>query len=387
MNLPDHIEELIYRSSTEEYTAEERRLLNEWLAESELNRKAYRARLLLWYQGSYSGKWQKIHEKTVWRKMEAKHHSRRQYSRIWRISAVAALVVLLIGGGLMYLDFSARRAGRLQESGPGIETGSPKAVLVLSSGEKINLGSTVADDIAEVGSVLAIDSAAVVYHENDMQKTEEVIYNELIVPVGGEYRLYLADGTEVYLNSESRLRYPVHFGADERSVELEGEAYFEVAPDKKRNFVVHTDKLSVKVLGTGFNVMAYRSDVYTEVTLLHGAVDVLSGNRNTVLKPDQQLVADNQTLQCRVREVNAAGFVAWKDGLLNFDAIPLEQLAVKLGRWYGVDFFFNGEGLKHLKFSGAFRKYNDINYILALIEKTTEVTFKINQKTIIVSKR
>ena len=199
--------------------------------------------------------------------------------------------------------------------------------------------------------------------------------------------MILSDGTIVYMNSESRLKYPVRFVGDERIVELEGEAYFEVVRDEEHPFVVCANQLDIKVLGTCFNVMAYKQDARTEVTLVNGKVDVRSGNISEILESSEQFVIDNENRKYQVRSVNVGIYVDWKSGILNFDAMSLEELGDKLRRWYGVKFFFSKESLKQLKFSGAFKKYNDIDYILGLIEATTNVYFKINADVIVVNEK
>ena len=266
--------------------------------------------------------------------------------------------------------------------------GESKALLVLSSGTKVELNSQIGDTIREEGRSILNERDYIDYsrQDNDSQ-VKEVVYNELIVPAGGEYRLVLSDGSVVYMNSESRLKYPVKFIEDKRVVKLEGEAYFDVTHDEQHPFIVHTEQLNVKVLGTGFNVMAYKGDARTEVTLVHGKVDVKSKNISEILTPSRQFVMNNDTREYEVRSVNVNTYVDWKNGILNFDAMPLEELGEKVSRWYGVKFFFSKESLKYLKFSGAFKKYNNIDYILDLIEATTDVSFELKGDVVIVNEK
>ena len=266
--------------------------------------------------------------------------------------------------------------------------GESKALLVLSSGTKVELNSQIGDTIREEGRSILNERDYIDYsrQDNDSQ-VKEVVYNELIVPAGGEYRLVLSDGSVVYMNSESRLKYPVKFIEDKRVVKLEGEAYFDVTHDEQHPFIVRTEQLNVKVLGTGFNVMAYKGDARTEVTLVHGKVDVKSKNISEILTPSRQFVMNNDTREYEVRSVNVNTYVDWKNGILNFDAMPLEELGEKVSRWYGVKFFFSKESLKYLKFSGAFKKYNNIDYILDLIEATTDVSFELKGDVVIVNEK
>ena len=225
---------------------------------------------------------------------------------------------------------------------------------------------------------------------------EEMLFNTITIPRSGEYKLVLSDGTKVWLNSASKLKYPVAFTGGQRKVFLEGEAYFKVAKNEKQPFVaadtvhpflVETSGMSVTVLGTGFNVMAYPEEMEAAVTLVHGKVGVQTDHRQQILQPDEQYVYQTTTRRGTVRKVDVSQYVDWKEGILNFDSMPLEELTRRLGRWYDVDFFFVAEELKTLKYSGAFKKYNDIRYVLNIIEEITNVQFVLNERTIVVNRK
>ena len=203
----------------------------------------------------------------------------------------------------------------------------------------------------------------------------------------GEYTLVLNDGTKVHLNSMSSLRFPLAFEAGKREVELAGEAYFEVAEDAAHPFMVETAGVKIKVLGNGFNVMAYPGDAESAVTLVHGKVGIQTDRQQLVLQPDEQYVYQSETHRGTVRKVDVTQYISWKEGILNFDKMPLDELARKLSRWYDVEFFFTSEQLKQLKFSGAFKKYNDLHYVLNIIEELTDVQFAVNNRTVIVNKK
>ena len=238
------------------------------------------------------------------------------------------------------------------------------------------------------GQVNVVASGGKLQYENKAgELEEEVKYNVLIVPRGGEYTLALSDGTVVNLNSESELKYPVLFTGDTRTVRVSGEAYFEVAEDAAHPFIVETAGVKIKVLGTGFNVMAYPGDAESAVTLVHGKVGIQTDRQQLVLQPDEQYVYQSETHRGTVRQVDATQYISWKEGILNFDKMPLDELARKLSRWYDVEFFFTSEQLKQLKFSGAFKKYNDLHYVLNIIEELTDVQFAVNNRTVIVNRK
>lgn len=387
MAISDYIEDLIYRVLSGEAGKAEREEFEEWLSASEEHQVFFRKVERAWHTGKYSLKWENVQASEAWQALERKHDRRRR-NRVLRISwRVAAAVVVVVGTIFAFWQLDQEREPGKVAQGTVVKAGESKAVLVLSTGEKIVLGESVSDLIWEGGMSIRQEKEQINYDAKASDLAGEVVYNELIVPVGGEYRLLLSDGTMVYMNSESRLKYPVRFVGDRRVVELEGEAYFDVARDEKCPFIVRTNLVNVDVLGTSFNVMAYKVDNRTEVTLVKGKVNVSCGEARKMLEPNQQFVLNNENGECVVREVNVNTFIDWKNGILNFDALPLGELSEKLGRWYGVKFFFTNEKLKQLKFSGAVKKYNDIHYILSLIEATTNVTFTTKADVIIVNEK
>ena len=338
--------------------------------------------------GKVCGSMENVEMSAAWKAVEHKRElGQRRYFRRIGWSVAAAVAVLVVFTWVMFLGGEKSPETVIAQSVIG-RPGESKALLVLSSGTKVELNSQIGDTIREEGRSILNERDYIDYsrQDNDSQ-VKEVVYNELIVPAGGEYRLVLSDGSVVYMNSESRLKYPVKFIEDKRVVKLEGEAYFDVTHDEQHPFIVHTEQLNVKVLGTGFNVMAYKGDARTEVTLVHGKVDVKSKNISEILTPSRQFVMNNDTREYEVRSVNVNTYVDWKNGILNFDAMPLEELGEKVSRWYGVKFFFSKESLKYLKFSGAFKKYNNIDYILDLIEATTDVSFELKGDVVIVNEK
>lgn len=386
MAISDYIEDLIYRVLAGEASEEERQELEKWLRESEEHQSSFREIERAWYTGRYAVRWKNVETGAGWQAVERKR-GRRRRGRVARIGwSVAAVVALVFGLTRVFLPTGGELPVAANQSPVG-NPGEAKAVLVLSSGVKVALGHESADTIREKGMPILNERDYIDYSRTDTAAVDEIVYNELIVPTGGEYRLYLSDGTLVYMNSESKLRYPIRFSKGNRFVELEGEAYFEVSRDESHPFVVRAGQLDVKVLGTGFNVMAYPGEWQAEVTLVRGKVDVRRGNESCILKPDDQYVLDKKEMSSVVQKVDTDIYTSWKDGILNFDALPLEQLAKKLGRWYKVEFVFGDDWLKKLKFSGAFKKDNNIRYVLSLIEATTEVQFEIKGDTVMVQRK
>lgn len=384
MDLSEENQDLLWRYWSEETNEQENRLVEKKLAEDPGFAAEYKHLVRVWQYSRYAGKWDRIDPGKAWRKIRMKQGVRKR--SFLKYCAVAASVVFIIGTGFICF-YHFRPATHTVVEWAEVIPGSPKAQLILASGQKIDLNKDWQQKIAEEGVLIDRDTACLRYEVMNETHGKAIACNELIVPRGGEYRLQLSDGTKISLNADSRLKYPVAFTGECRKVWLEGEAYFEVTADSLHPFMVETASVGVKVLGTGFNVMAYRQDQRTEVTLVHGHVKIRTVCGNTVLCPDQQLVFQDTDKTQEVRGVNAEDYVSWKEGILNFNGMLLCELADKLERWYDVDFFFSSEQLKQLKFSGAFKKYNDIRYVLDLIEETTDVVFMLSERTVTVSSK
>ena len=385
MAITDYIEDLIYRVLSRRATVEERREFERWLQASEDHRRFFREVERAWYTGRFAMKWRNVKMSEAWRSVEHRH-GRRRARRVLQLWGSVAAVVAVIMGMLWYLEPWKDEMPPVPMAEQVIPPGESKAILVLPNRQQVNLSGVGQDTIRDGEMSIFNRNKRVDYHQAT-KESDVVVYHELVIPRGGEYQLCLSDSTIVYLNSGSRLRFPVHFSGDKREVLLEGEAYFDVQRDEERPFVVHADEVAVTVLGTGFNVMAYKEETRLEVTLVEGAVKVGDGKKSLELLPDQQFVLDRATGKEQVRTVDASAFAEWRMGVLNFDGMPLDELSDRLSRWYNVDFFFSGENLKKLRFTGAVRKYRDIAYNLRLIEATTDVKFSIQGQTIIVNQK
>ena len=207
---------------------------------------------------------------------------------------------------------------------------------------------------------------------------ERVEYNTLATPRGGEHAIVLADGTRAWLNAESSLTYPVRFTGGERRVEMQGEVYFEVAPDEEHPFVVESGGVDIRVLGTSFNVASREEMVVT--TLVEGRVALRQGEDSLVLRPNQQAIATGKGLE--VREVTARNYVLWKDGFFYFEDAPLESILDAIARWYDVEVFYVNQAVKDLPFSVKCKRYERIEEVLRRIAQTDHVKFDIRGRTI-----
>ncbi|MCV9385074.1 FecR family protein [Reichenbachiella ulvae] len=269
-----------------------------------------------------------------------------------------------------------------------IITQPPKSVtLQLANGEKLALNQPTQSVIVQGRAEITNDAESLVYktQADPADATQELIYNELTVPRGQHYQLELADGTHVWLNSESSLRYPVAFDAKQREVYLTGEGYFEVTHTGSP-FRVHAGDIDVRVLGTSFNVSVYDEESMA-TTLVEGKVQVEVKEEGSlvesqILAPGDQSVWNRQELQ--VSQVDTEPFTLWKEGKLVFSNDNLHDVMMRLARWYDFQFQFENEAAMHYHFTAQFDNQEGLLEILTLLEKTAEVQFKLKEKTIII---
>ena len=199
--------------------------------------------------------------------------------------------------------------------------------------------------------------------------------------------MQLADGSKVYLNAGSSLRYPVRFAGERREVVLTGEGYFEVAKDTARPFVVKAGEIDVRVLGTAFNVNAYPERETVAATLVEGSVQVNYKAGQQVIRPGMQLVYDKQNGKAEVSAVDTEVYTSWKDGYYEFEEMELGELMPLLGRWYAVGVDFEEPELKRLKFSGRLQRYETVADLVKMLEYTGDVVFEVKNDRILVRKR
>lgn len=300
----------------------------------------------------------------------------------WAVRAAVWVLPLMAGGGALWYML-AKDAGQQAEVVADIHPVEKKAVVVLANGQRVDLSTGVEEIAEQDGTIIQRDSGRLVYDGSRVGAKGAALYNTLNVPRGGEYTLVLADGTRVALNSGTQLRFPVRFDGGSREVYLSGEAYFTVARDETRPFIVHASRGKVNVLGTAFNVRDYADEARVVTTLVNGAVryDAHGNGRNVMLRPGFQ-VADNGELT--VREVRVQEYVGWKDGLYIFNNLTLEEMMKTVERNYDVTVFFTHERLKQLRFSGDLKKYDRVESFLRFIETGGDVSFVVKGRTITV---
>jgi len=367
---------------------EDEEKLNAWLEEDARNKDLYRRILEVENLSARDMYAKRLDVEYTWDALKeqlAGQRKRRSLFSSWQIG-VAASVILLVGIGL-YWGFNKKPKVKQVEMAAHVEMGGAKAILVTSRGDEIVLQDSSVQLITLGGGMVAKnDGSQVSYKENEGVGKEDVLeYNTIRVPRGGEYKLFLSDNTEVFLNSDSEIRFPVKFGKGKRDVFLRGEAFFVVTKDASRPFVVNAnDKMSVEVLGTQFNLQAYPDDASVETTLNEGAVRVFNGKQGVRLRPDEQAVYDEGKFT--VRKVDASSYSAWKEGRFMLLNHSLENIMTRLARWYNIDIFWENPEVKEYHFSGELARYEDFTEILRMLELATRVHFEVKDRTVFVRK-
>lgn len=297
----------------------------------------------------------------------------------------AASVILLISFPFIFkkqeINFNKKPVITQQPILPG----SDKATLTLEDGEQIKLakGETyVTEKVRSNGENL-------IYLDNNQAPDKEITYNYLTIPRGGQFFVQLSDGTKVWLNSESQLKYPVEFvEGNPREVELVyGEAYFDVSPSTKHkgaSFTVHNKFQKIEVLGTEFNFNAYKEMGNVVTTLVEGKIMVADGKNKELLRPNQQSRLNVKSDKISIATVDVFDFISWKNGFFSFKEMSLNEIAQVLSRWYDVDFLFENAEVKNVKFNGVFNKDQNIEHILTIIQDTKEAIFEKKDGVIII---
>lgn len=300
---------------------------------------------------------------------------------------VAVLVTIMLIGVAVYQVVDYRKEddnGLLVRKQPMSMKGGYRAYLELVTGERLVLDSTSNVTTRIEGAVIKAENkgTVIVDEQKTDSVTESVEYNRLVIPRGGEYKIVLADGSQVWINSQSVLEFPACFVGKERRVRLQGEAYFEVSKNVEKPFIVDMGNKEIRVLGTSFNVNDYDGKFVT--TLVSGKVQVFVNDKDYVLTSSMQVRVEGDDVF--VEEVDVREFTAWKDGLFVFKKQKLREVMDILSRWYDVDVFYQNLELQNLHFTGTIQRHSEISGMLKFLEKTDIVKFTLNGKTLIVSK-
>ena len=325
--------------------------------------------------------WQRVNKRTI-----AK--GSRRMIRGWM--KYAALFILFLGIVSLWRVYDNKEKPIVATvQSDSILPGSLKAELILANGERIVLDSEArSKEMEALGIKLENDTVngLLKYEAGAVDNSIGMKYNTLNVPKGGEYSLILPDGSRVWLNSETTLRFPVQFTGGKRVVYLSGEAYFRVKKDTSAAFHVYTKQQEITVLGTTFNVSAYENDWFTETTLIEGKVAVEGGAERVVMKPSEQYILDKRSGVGELKEVETEFYTSWIDGKFYFTSFTFEEIVKKLERWYDFTMIYEEDDIRQMRFSGVINKHRPIEEMLRFLEKTTDIHFKISGKNIVAGK-
>lgn len=303
-------------------------------------------------------------------------------------AAAAVLLLAILGGGLYYRFHHAKEP--VNESvrfKNDIAPGTAEAVLTLADGTVIPLDSLQSGMTIRQGDaqVLKQDNGKLVY-ETAAAGKEETVFNTLSTPMGGKYQVILPDGTKIWLNAASSIRYPTVFSGKERQVEISGEVYFEVAKDETAPFIVNAAGTEVRVLGTHFNIMAYPDEPSIRTTLMEGAVSVRKGDQQAILAPGQQALSSRQAAEAiQVKKgVDTEQVIAWKNDLFQFNSTPVDEVMRQIARWYDAKIVY--EGLRPaISFTGLMPRDRNVSEVLKILELAGGVKFGIEGRVVTVT--
>ena len=317
----------------------------------------------------------------AWRKIQPKR------GRKWVLSVCKYAAMFVLGVSLVYVATRPEPEEKIVRA-EVIKPGRLQAELRLGTGVRLALNEhqgVYSSENAGVEIVNDTVTGKVSYHVNETGMEDSLVFNTLIVPKGGEYSLELPDGTVVWVNSESALRFPEKFTSNRREVFLEGEAYFEVKKDANRPFYVHTEAGKVRVLGTAFNVCAYSNDRFWQTTLVEGSVMINQEEKEVLLKPNEQYQIDVRTGKAGLREVLPELYTSWRDGKFYFKAYTFEELVEKLERWYDFKMFYMNEEIKTRRFSGVVNKDQPLEEMFKFLQMTSDVQFNVKGNVVTAS--
>ncbi len=397
MKFPDDLSTLIKKYQSGIATAEEKRILNEWyhsfnddvanvqagdsLTESELANRI-QLRLL-----------QTIHQRE---KGKVKSIRLR-----WQYVAAAVIIFIIFSAGIYFVLSSKDTTQQVvkttmpavQPLNNDVAPGGNKALLTLADGSTIVLDTAANGTIGVQGNIQVekLSNGMIAYSIGGKQVTEndEAFYNTISTPRGGQYKVLLSDGTQVWLNAASSIRYPVVFTGASRNVEVTGETYFEVAKNESKPFRVKTATSEIEVLGTHFNVNAYDDEPSVKTTLLEGAVKVSLASANAdkkqiFLKPGQQSAVSKTGQINLLNNADTETVMAWKNGRFQFRSSDIQSMLRQISRWYDVDIEYKGK--VNLHFTGQLTRNEYVSSVLEKLALTEEVHFKIEGKKIIVTR-
>jgi transmembrane sensor len=375
MPTPKKIADLLFKYLRNELTEREHFELNNWRQESDTNEMKFKEltdleniREIMKDYYSYKDK--------AWKKLLVKApelgNGTVKKSPYWKELTAAALIAAILGVSLYILlnrrgkqHVSNQQISKIQDVPPGTN----KAVLTLSNGSRMLLGTDKNDSIVQQlgNNIENLDSKSLAYSRSK-GGGQKVVFNTLETPRGGQFQLFLPDGTKVWLNAASYIKFPVSFTGKDRQVEMSGEVYFEVAKNPRIPFSVKVQNAVIEVIGTHFNIMAYTDETILVATLLEGSVRVTNGVNTVRIKPGEQARINNHAVEIDiVRDIDGDDIVAWKNGRTFFKDADIKSIMRMISRWYDVDVSYQGD-IPIRSITGGISRNANLSELLKVLE-------------------
>lgn len=358
-------------------TEEEKQVVEQWYATYEDRPDQQPSPAVM--AGIYDELLQRLPE----RKVQEEAPAVRRRIPMWVAAAAAVILMVLAGGAWFWFQHQQQLQPAQARFANDVAPGTSKARLLTGNGYVVDLSAAANGTISQQGNTRVNKQDSLLVYQNTTGKSSgAVVYNTLEIPRGGQYSIVLPDGTRVWLNAASSLRFPTAFAGKTREVTLQGEAYFEVAQDAQHPFVVQLAKGSVEVLGTHFNISDYADEQAVTTTLLEGAVRVQQDGVGRVLKPGEQANwhRDNSKPQIILADTEAA--IAWKNGLFTFSNTDINVVMRQLARWYDVEVIYPEP--VNIRLNGMISRYTSLSQVLKILELTGEAHFTIEGKKLTV---
>jgi transmembrane sensor len=313
------------------------------------------------------------HSARIWERIQERNRvtKRSKSIFIYKLSSAAAIIASIIGLGYWILsnNDNVKETKATVQSATYIKPGSDKAVLTLSDGRKLMLNDSSTENISDTYTLINNKNGTLAYNSKNNSIHSTIGYNTMTTPRGGQYRIMLPDGTKVWLNSDSYIKYPTVFTGNARTVTLSGEAFFDVKENTVMPFIVKTNEVDISVLGTAFNVNCYNNESDVSTTLINGSVKVTSENSSKIIKPGQQVqLFRNNPGHLKLNDnVDVSQVIAWQKGLFEFNSTNLQSIAKQLSRWYDVDIVADAKN-NDFTFSGGINKKTPLNDVLKILD-------------------
>ena len=318
-----------------------------------------------------------------WKSFKKRQQQRKRNIRVG-VAVVASICLLITSALWLWLGTLGEERVVLAEQGQ-----QNNVCLVLSTGEVVDISNVGQDEVKLDKGTKLYEGNRLEYVQPDSLHKKELEFNQLIIPKGTFYHLVLSDGTKVWLNADSKIKYPVSFGQDKREVSLRGEGYFEVAKDSARPFIMSTDKMDVKVLGTTFDVNTYEDEGKSFVVLVEGLVEVSAGKgESRIITPGYMAEVDMHDVQAKIHvsKCDTEHYIAWKSGNFSFRNASLTEILKRVSRYYDVT-VIREQVFEEEYYTGDVSSDVSLESLLAVIESSTSVSFKVERKIVYVQKK